>query len=826
MFQNYLITAYRNIMQDKAFATINIAGLAIGFAACLLIFLFVWSEINYDQWIKDNQRIYRLESTYTVRGRGPLANATVPARTKEVFANDFADRIEAVTHILTVGPNVRRGDQQFNETVRLVDKAFFDIFSLDFIAGSKDTALPDSRALVMSEEMAKKYFGTNAAVGETLTLINQGRTDNFRITGVFKDLPDTSHMTLDMIAFLDPEEAEQRTPGLMTNWFFPAAFTYVKLKQGIPPEALEKDFAAFSDRHNIVPQVSSYANTKPHEYFMPLLINVQDIHLDDRVTGDMKPHGSFFIVYAFSGIAILLLLIASINFINLATARSLRRAQEVALRKTLGASRQQLIGQFLMEAILTVAIASILALLIVQVSLPFYNQLLNLNLSIGTILTPTGLTLGLLFILLTAMISGAYPAFFVSRARPGDVLHANKSGNEGSSLLRSSLVTFQFAISIALIAATAILYQQTSYVSGLNMGYQSENRAVLRLPFSPTVDLTGSSLMNELKRVSGIRSVGLSGNIPTDAIGATFAVFSPAVDNNSSVSMPFVSTGYGYFETYGIKPIAGRTFSESYGTDRLPVDPANPLPEYEGTIIINESTLAKTGYGTAENAIGQPLRISQPNNMAHNMTIVGVVPDIHYGNARTATTPTIFYYLPTFIFSLSFEYDPAQLDSIRAEVERLWSEQYPDNNIVLQFVPELISAQYDDENRQGALLTAFSLLTVVVAGLGLYGLASFMAARRTKEVGIRKVLGATVTNIISLFVWNLSKPILIANILGWPMAWYFMSDWLSGFIYRIDIGLLPFLIAGLAVSLFGALTVAGRTYKVAKTHPSKALRYQ
>ncbi len=826
MFQNFLTTAYRNILQDKLFSMINIIGLALGFAACLLIFLFVWSETNYDSWVPENDRIFRLESTYVVNGRGPLPTVVVPARTKEAIVADYPHLIEKATHILGQGPSVRRGDQQFNENVNFVDENFLEIFPLTFLQGSAENALPDSRSLAISQSMKEKYFGDGAAVGEVLTLINNGNANDYRITGVYADVSDQTHFTADMLSLIDPEEFEQNAPGVFTSWFFPSAFTYLKLKEGVSPDDLRREFSAFADKHNVVPQVASYANTKPHEYFQPHLINIRDIHLDQRVPNDFKPHGSIFIVYAFSGIAILLLLIASVNFINLATARSLRRAKEVALRKTMGASRTQLIAQFMSEAFLTVTFSTVLALILAHLVLPPFNQMLNLSLSLASIITVEGLIYGVMFIIAAAMISGAYPAFYISQARPGDVLHSNKSGSEGAGLLRTALVTFQFAISIALVSSTIILYFQTSYVSSLNIGYESENRAVLRLPFSQTTDIQGTSIQNELSRVPGIKSVGFSGPIPTDTTGATFAVFSPKVDSTDSVSMAFVSTGYGYFETYGIEPIAGRTFSKDFGTDRIGFDPTDPQPEYEGTIILNQSALAKTGYTSPEEAIGQPLRVTQPNNMSVNATIVGVVPDVHYGDARTATTPMIHYYLPNFVFSVSFEYDPAMLDSIRAEVERIWQQQYPENPINLQFVEELLDAQYDDEYRQGQLLAAFSILTVLVAALGLFGLASFTAARRTKEVGIRKVLGATVTDIVGLFVWNLSKPIFIANLFAWPVAYYYMQNWLSGFIYRIDITLIPFISAGIIVSLFGAITVAARTYKVAKTHPSKALRYQ
>ncbi|WND01560.1 ABC transporter permease [Temperatibacter marinus] len=823
MFFNYLLTAYRNIIRDSLFSGINILGLSLGFAASLLIFLFVWSELNYDTWVPKAEKLYRMESTYILSGRGPLPTTTVPAKVAPGIAKDYPSYIEQSTRIARQQIGVKREEKLFNETVNFVDSNFFELFPLTFSQGNRLSIFNDPSAVALSQEMAEKYFGSENPLGQVMSIQISGQTKDLRVAGVFNDLPENSHMDLDVITLLDEEALEAGFPGIMTNWFFPSTFTYFKLREGASLKDLISLLPEFSDRNNIIPPVPSYANIKPREYFQLVPINITDIHLDPRVPFDMKPHGSIYTLYAFSGIAVMLLFIASVNFVNLATARSLKRSKEVALRKTLGARRSQLVTQFMLEAFLTIALAALVALFLVEMSLPLYNDMLNLDLSLKTVLTPMGVVGMAGFVIAMTILSGAYPAFYVSKARPGDVLHSNKSSAHGSVLLRTILVTFQFSISIALISSTVILYQQTRYVLGLNLGYDTENIGVMNLPASPQAFELAKNLQNDIERIDGVEKVGISGGVPVNPAFASFAVFSDAIDSSESTSMQFVASGFGFMETFGIKPLEGRLFSKDFGLDELPIKPGQQ-GQFKGTVILNKRAVGKVGYTTAKEAVGQVLRISQPDGVQTEMTIVGVIPDVHFGDARLETQPMIFYNLPTFIGTISFKFKGSKMDQVRTDVEQLWRERMPDTPPALQFVEDIQGAQYDADRRQGALLTAFSILTILVAGFGLYGLAAFMAARRTKEVGIRKVLGASVLDIIGLFVWSMSKPILLANIIAWPLAWYFMNQWLTTFTYRIEMTVLPFMLAGVLVSLFGVLTVAGRTLSVARTHPSHALR--
>jgi putative ABC transport system permease protein len=827
MLKNYIITAVRNVVRDRLFSFINIFGLAVGFAACIMIFLFVWSELNYDSWVPDSDRIYRTESVYTPMGREPLPVASVPGPIRDALLNDYPSEIIEASRIFAGPPqSVRVGEKVFQENVNYVDPSFFNIFPMEVIAGDVELALADTSSLIISQRMAEKYFGTEPAMGEIITIIRPVGSADFRVGAIVKDIPDESHMTGDIFALLDPILFEQIFPGIMTNWSAPVAFTYVKLAPGADAEALQSDFADFSDRHGIKPTIASYADYPAHNYFLMHLENIRDIHLDETLVNDMKPHGSISVIYAFGGIALLLLLIASVNFVNLATARSLKRTKEVALRKTLGANRPQLILQFVGEAILTVAASAVIALGLVELLLPWYNGLLNTQLGLATLFTPLGVTLLGMFVIIIGVLSGIYPALFVSGVKPARVLHANKSDSTGSVLLRTALVTFQFSVAIALIAATVILYRQTSFMTSLDQGFQTENIAVIGMPFSSQVHEDSLRFRRELDRIPGVVSTGISSQVLTQPAQGGVAVIPPIGDTRESISIPNVLVGYGFFETYGIEPVAGRLLSEDFGSDILPFDQNQRQGSFEGNMVVNESTVRRLGYASPEAIVGQVMKINTPTGLELNLEVVGVVKDVLFGSARDSQQPAIFYYAPTFLTTISARIEAASVPAVNAAIEGLWQRLQPDNPLNLLYVEDMIDASYDAENRQRNILTAFSVLTVIVASLGLFGLAAFTAERRTKEVGIRKVMGANNMDIVSLFVWSLSKPIVVANLIAWPVGWYYMSDWLSGFVYRIDMSVLPFVIAGVAVAAFGALTVASRTFKVARSLPVVALRYE
>lgn len=824
MFSNYFITALRNAGRDKLFSLINIIGLATGFAASLLIFLFISHEIGFDSWVEDSERIFRVEGTFHPLGRDPVPANTVSGPVRAALEANFPSEIESATRIFQTQQSVLRKGEAFQETINFVDEDFFRIFSFGFLQGDVAGALRDSRSLVVTAEMAKKYFGERQPIGEVLTLVMpQGRID-FRISAVIENLPQDTHLAGEFYALIDEEFWAQVFPNLFTNWINISSFTYVKLPPGADPAGLEARLPDFADKYNFKPSATSYANVMPRDFVHLNLRNLRDIHLYSEGPGDMQPAGSIATVYAFAGIALLLIGIASINFVNLATARAARRAKEVALRKTLGAGRLQLIVQFLGESFLMVGIAAVVAVASVELALPWYNEMLGTSFSTEMFMTAKGVAGLLALCAAVAITSGIYPAFYLSQVQPGHVLHSNQSSTSGSGRVREVLVTFQFTVSIALIAATIILYWQSDYVRGLDLGYEGENITVLRITSSTDFHGDAERLREELQRVDGVESVGLSGNVPTDVQISSAAILSPMIPGDESTSIRQITAGYGFFQTFGIEPVAGRLISEEYGTDQLPVFTFRER-EASGSVILNESAVRRLGFRNPEHALGQTLRTPVSTNIpTFEVTIVGVVPDFHFESAREAIQPLLFWYVPRGIGTVSVRSHPAMHDAVQSRIEEIWRTVKPDVPLQRDFMTDLIDAQYEYEQQQGRLLTAFSVLTILVACLGLLGLSAFIAERRTKEVGIRKVMGASTHDIVRLFVWSFSKPMFAANLIAWPLAWYFMGGWLDGFVYRIDLDPLPFVAAGVIAAVFGAVTVASRTFGAARARPINALR--
>ncbi|MEE8370998.1 MAG: FtsX-like permease family protein, partial [Sphingomonadales bacterium] len=619
-----------------------------------------------------------------------------------------------------------------------------------------------------------------------------------------------------------------RFPNIFTRWTSISSYLYVRLADGVGPEAVEAGFPAFADRHEVKPQgVESYLEMKPRDFVHFKMLNVQDIHLYSEGLNDFKPQGSVFTVVAFTAIAVLLVAIAVVNFINLATAIATRRVREVAMRKTLGAMRRQIMVQFLGEAGLMVIVSLALALVMVEAALPYYNEMLGSRLSLGVLVTPLG-ALGLAgFALFVGVAAGAYPAFRISGIRPGRVLHSNRSGFAGSGRLRSLLVTFQFAISIALIAGTIVLYQQTSFVNDLELGYQTDNITVLRLGGSTDGHGDALRLKQALLGIPGVESVGISGAVPSDVNIGSVAIFSPVLPGDTSVSVRPVIIGYDFFDTYGIEPLDGRLISQDYPSDIIPVyQPPQEPTQADGAVLLNESAVRKLGFENNQQAMGQVLNSRTGGLLDTELTIVGIIPDIHFESAREQIQPAIYYYLPIGVGSLSIRIRPGQYEAAQEAIDQAWRAAMPTTPMLKQHMDQLILDQYQPEQRQSYVLTGFSVLTILVACLGLFGLAAFSAERRTKEVGIRKVMGASTAEIVRLFVWSFSKPLLVANVIAWPAAWYVMDDWLTSFAYRIDLTAPPFLISGLAVAILGGITVAGRTFAAAKARPINALRYE
>ena len=832
MYKNYLTTAFRNLYKNKLYSLINVGGLAIGLAACIFILLFVRFEASYDTWLPDSERIYRLHNTFNIPGRSPFRTVRSSGPMRQAFLDNF-EGIESATRISVQGPRVFQDGTVYDQQVEFVDPSFFDVFDLPLLAGDRATALSDNQSLILSETTAARFFGEQDPIGETLTLCCFGADSSaidFKITGLMADTPDNAHFEFNAVGLIE-ESRYTDMPFMFESWTSVNNFTYYKLREGVDPAVITDRFDWFLD--NIVPggdDVQEQFGMKMSElanfYFMP----IADIHLNAREQagdgGDMRPLGDKTLVIGFLLIAFLVLGIATINFINLATARFINRAQEVSMRKVLGAGRRQVVQQFLGEALLASFLGLGVALVVVQLGLPWFNEFLGTNLSL--ILFGAGSMLPELVLLaaLTGFIGGAYPAFFVSRMAPAQVLQSGSSGDaQGSGWLKSGLVVFQFAISIALITATAVTFSQTDYAKSLNLGFESDNMIILRNLGRSGATEQKEALLVAIRQMPGVVEAALSSDVPTDnnENNTGFSIQGREQESGEQI-LNYIAADYGFFEMYGIEPVAGRIFSPAFGSDKMMrVDPDND-PAI-GSAVITESAARRLGFDNPEEAIGEVMVTGLFRNNAF-MTVIGIIPDISFRSARFDALPTVYFSHDNSFDDITIKYSGDNPQPVIDQVEALWTAQVATVPFAYRLLDEMIAAQYAGEDRQALTFSGFSLLAVLVSCLGLFALASLSTERRTKEIGVRKVFGASVRQIVQLLTWQFSRPVVWANIIAWPVAWYFLNEWLSGFVYRIDLGVSYFLFAGLAALIIAWGTVAGHAWRVARSNPIHSLRYE
>lgn len=837
MFRNYLLTAWRHILKNRLFSAINVFGLAIGMMSCILILLYVRDEVTYDTWVPEADRVVRIHSSYHSPDRPPFLTVRSAGRMMEMLKSYASSEVEEGVRILQSGTTIIKDGNAFNEGLLFADGSFFDVFDLPFAHGEKGSAFAAPMSLVISEEVAIKYFGRTDVVGETLVACCvQNQQMELKVGGVIKDIPENSHMRIDMLVHMEPSMFDF-APNLLNTWTSVNTYTYFKLKPGATAASLKERYKTWIDTESIFVDQQGSLPGKPSDYVKPNVMPLLDLHLHARKDagnlGDMTPMGDITMVYTFSGVAGLILLIASINFMNLATAKAAKRAREVALRKVMGASRLQVAMQFLGEAVAIATFGLLFGLVGVELALPLYNDAIGKELSFNVLSDLPLLALLFGVAILVGLLSGSYPAAYLSRFLPARILRSNKSSESSSTGgFRAALVVFQFAISIGLVMCTAVIYAQTMYAKNMDVGYQHDGKlAVLNMRATGSAE-KAETVRQALSQIPNVTSVVLSSEVPSqdnenntgfrllDSAGGT-----PAGDQ---VVINYHSFGYGFLEAYGIKPIAGRTFSEEYGTDTITAIPEEENRTGSASIVLNESAVRALGIASPEAAIGRTVRADVFRAGNYELTIVGVVPDIYFRSLKFGVRPSVYWVMPDAFRVATVSFEGANVPNLVRDVEEAWRQQMPLSPISHQFVTQMLDAQYASEEAQAKLFAAFSALAIVVACLGLYGLASFSAEQRTKEIGIRKVLGARVRDIVQLLVWQFSRPVLIANAIAWPVGWYAMSGWLETFQYRLDssfIGIMA-LIAGGGALLIAWITVAGRAVHVAQANPIHALRYE
>ncbi|TNE62499.1 MAG: FtsX-like permease family protein [Alphaproteobacteria bacterium] len=819
------------------FSVINVFGLAVGLMSCILIMLFVRDELSYDAWMKDGDRIVRLHSAYYTPDRPPFLTVRSAGRMMEAIRDYAPAQVETGVRMVFDRPTIRVGDKLFNETMALADSTFFDVFDLPFVAGSADTSFLKPYDMVISERMAIKYFGRTDVIGETMTVCcANDQPLEATVSGVLRDLPENSHMAFDFLVLMDPHMFDF-APNILNTWTSVNTYTYFKLQPGATVAELKERLYYWLDNESPFIEMMP-EGIKPSQGIKPNLMPVTDLHLHARKDagniGDMKALGDINTVYSFTGVAILILVIASINFMNLSTARAVTRAREVALRKVLGASRMQVALQFLGEAVAITALALLFALVGVEIALPYYNEAIDRSLTLNLVGDLPLFASLVAATIAVGLVSGSYPATYLSGFLPARVLKSNKSaGLDGASRFRAILVVFQFAVSIGLTVCTAVVYGQTVYARTMDLGYVHEGKLILRGLNRGELRDQYDALAAELGKLPGVKSVVYSSEAPSEdnENNSGFQLLDTA-DTGSTASNQVVlnyhTFGYGFFEAYGIKPVAGRTFDRAFGTDVI-----TPIPEGEdrvgaATAVINETAMRALGFSRPQEAVGRTLRSNLFRAGNYELTIIGVVPDVYFRSIKFGVRPTIYMNRPDFFRRATITFDTNDVAGLLSGVENVWQRMVPAAPISREFLTDMIGAQYAAEEAQAELFAAFAILAVVVACLGLYGLAAFTAEQRTKEIGIRKVLGATTLDIVRLLVWQFSRPVLIANVVAWPLAWYLMSGWLEGFRYRIgdEYIWMMALAAGAGALAIAWATVAGRAIRVAGANPIHALRYE
>lgn len=825
MFKNYLKTALQNLLNNKLYSLINIGGLAIGLAAVMLISLFVVDELSYDKWISGSEEVFRLESTLTVPGQQPEFYAATPGKWFESLQTYFSAEVEALTRVFRRGYSFTLNEGEVTELVSFVDVGFFDVFDLPMVAGDRDLVFQDNASIIINEENARKYFGDKNPIGETLYMKNNDR--DYKVVAVMKDLPENTHLDLEMLTWFDTARFVSQ-PYIAESWVSHNTFQYLRLKSAELGQVVEDNFPGYLNSQLDLSSMD-LGDVQATDFITIDLMPIEDIHLHSSSAAQFKPTGDINVVYNFSAIALLVLAIACINFMNLSTSRSFTRAKEVAIRKVCGASRHQVATQFLMEAVIITIIAALVAAVLVEMILPAFSQFIEKVLSLNLIYDPSILLSISVLIIMVGLGAGAYPSLYLSSFRPVEIINGRKSENGRSGIFRTLMVTMQFSIAIGLILMTAVMYFQVDYAQNQVLGFEKDNKFQI---ISNIDDQTASShetirteylKMPEIVNVTAAdRQLPLSG------------------DNNARVELLDRDSGeiffidrmtgdYNLLPFYNTQLLAGRLFSPDFQADIIqPIE--GEEKSYRRTGIINQSALDYLGFNEPEDALGKTMIINEINSENRTLsTIIGVVADTNFASLHSPIRPMIFQAGLEDLWVVNLEYDRSYRAGLMQTIDNKWIEI---TSATVAPSSDYLDVQYNyyyqaDEERM-MTFAFFSSFAIFVACLGLYGLASFEAEQRTKEIGIRKVMGARIKDIVALMVWQFSKPVLLANVIAWPIGWYFMSDWLTSFEYRIELASYAylFIVASLAALLIAWLTVAFHAFRVANTNPVNALRYE
>jgi putative ABC transport system permease protein len=808
MLENYLKMALRNILRFKIFSFINIIGLAVSISACILISLWVSDEMSYDKFNKNADRIYRPYILAKISNR-EINSAAGPAVMGEALQRELPE-VEAYTRIWYWGDiswTLRSEGKVFSEKLfRTVDSSFFNVFTTEFVRGNPKTALAQPKTIVLTESMAHKYFGSKNPLGK---IINVNKNIDFIVTGVVKDFPAQSHFHFDFLASLSTfnESKDQ-------YWGSINCYTYVLLKAGTEKLQFEKKLNDLVRKY-FSPQLKSAAGFTFEQFeaagnkYSLSLEPLTSIHRNSHLDYEIETNSDMSYIYIFSVIAVAILLIACINFINLSTARSEKRAKEVGIRKTLGSQSRQIIGQFIAESILTSFISIIISICLVEFILPEFNNLSNKQITFNLLSSRYVIPFLLGFAVAVGLVAGSYPAFYLSSFQPVQVLKSDLRKGSRRANLRGGLVIIQFAISIILIVSTFIIYSQLQYIRKKDIGFNKDNVVIIDKLFD-----TGNvqSFMHDILNNPQITGISNSDGIPSKPEN----VSSYCLKGNSNIQFQninnmncdYMNCDYQFKDVYQMKMAAGRFFSKEHPSDTA-------------AVVLNEAAARKLGIINIEGKY-----LTEIGNQ--NYAIIGIVKDFNFMSLHEAIQPiAIFPFKPGGAGEyLSVKVKPDNYAGTISFLRNTWKKYAGDETLDYSFLNNNMENLYIADLRTSNIASVFSILAIFIACLGLLGLASFITGQRTKEIGIRKVLGASVPEIIIMLSKEFLRWVILANIIAWPIAYYFMNKWLQDFAYKTEISIWIFLTSGTLALIIALLTVCTNAIKAATANPVKSLKYE
>ena len=803
MFKNYLKVALRNLWKNKAFSAINIIGLATGLAVCLLIVLYVVDELSYDKYNVNADRIYRLDADIYFNNTSAIF-AVAPDPLAPAMKRDFPE-IEEITRINYQGGILVKKDNRNvqDDHAAFADSTFFKVFTIPMIAGNPSTALKEPNSIVIDETTAKKYFNSTNVLGKTLYVDN---STNCKITGVIKDIPKQSHFHF---SFIRPRGKDNE------SWLSNNTYNYVMVRPGVTQEKLQKDVDATINNylskelqeqlHSSLKDLQSKGN-----HFIYHATPVTDIHLHSDKSYEMEANGNVTYVYIFSVIAIFILLIACVNFMNLSTARSANRAKEVGIRKVAGSSRSHLITQFLTESVLLSFFSLILAILISLLLLPVFNQLAGKAMSVATLFSTWLFPVMLALVLLVGCLAGSYPAFYLSSFQPIEVLKGKIAKGFKHSWLRSGLVIFQFSISIILIIGTIVIYNQLNYIRSRKIGYNRDQVLVLHNAWY--LDKQVHPFRNDLLNIPGVTDATVTGDLPTGTSFDNEGWFRDAAMNAAkAVVLTNFFVDENYIPTLGMEMSKGRNFSKDFPSDST-------------GIILNEAAVKVLGLKDPfRETLYRPNFNSGSLNGSVGYHVVGIVKDFNFSSMRQNVGPLIIQ-LGENWGSVAVRVNAKNVTSIISTVEAKWKTATNGQPFNYTFMDDDFNKTYTAEQQTGKLFITFAVFAIFIGCLGLFGLVTYAAEQRTKEIGVRKVLGASIGGIVAMLSKDFAKLVLIASIISFPLAWWGANKWLQGFAYRINVSWWMFIVAGIAAILIALITVSFQAIKAAVANPVVSLR--